>query len=264
MATATFRFYEELNDFLPRERRRNTFTVPCARAATTKHMIEALGVPHTEVELILVNGESSGLDRMLLEGDRVAVYPKFETVDVSPLLQIRDKPLRRLRFVADAHLGGLARLLRIAGFDTLYDNAFQDDEIVAIALEQGRVVLTRDRELLKRRTVTHGCYLHAIKPAAQFRELYGRLDLAALAQPFTLCLYCNLLLRLVPKAEVFALLPESVRSGQDDFNTCDSCGRVFWKGSHHKRMAAMLDAAPGNGGGHERAGCSRINGAPHP
>ncbi|MDB5746183.1 MAG: Twitching motility protein PilT [Massilia sp.] len=247
MATATFRFYEELNDFLPRERRGSTFTVACARAATTKHMIEALGVPHTEVELILVNGESSGLDRILVEGDRVAVYPKFETFDVSPLHQLTEmrcgqEPLRRLRFVADAHLGGLARLLRMAGFDTLYDNAFHDDEIVAIALEQQRVVLTRDRELLKRRSVSHGCYLHAIKPAAQFRELYERLDLAALAQPFTLCLHCNLPLRPVPKAEVLALLPESVRIEQDDFNTCDSCGRVFWKGSHHKRMAAMLEA----------------------
>lgn len=241
MVTATFRFYEELNDFLPRERRRVGFTVPCARAATTKHMIEALGVPHTEVELILVNGETSGLDRLLEEGDRVAVYPKFETFDVSPLLRIRERPLRRLRFVADAHLGGLARLLRMAGFDTLYDNGYHDDEIVAIAAEQERVVLTRDRELLKRRTVTHGCYLHALKPALQFAELFRRLDLARSARPFSLCLSCNLPLRSVPKAEVLDRLPESVRLQHTEFNTCDHCGRVFWKGSHHKRMAAMLE-----------------------
>lgn len=246
MVTATFRFYEELNDFLPRERRRCAFAVPCARAATTKHMIEALGVPHTEVELILVNGESSGLERLLADGDRVAVYPKFETFDVSSLLRIRAQPLRRLRFVADAHLGGLARLLRMAGFDTLYDNGYHDDEIVEIAASQDRVVLTRDRELLKRRTVTHGCYLHAIKPAAQFAELFRRLDLAALAQPFSLCLHCNLPLRPVPKAEVLERLPESVRVQHDEFNTCDSCGRVFWKGSHHKRMVAMLDAVHGS------------------
>ncbi|MGX4640275.1 Mut7-C RNAse domain-containing protein [Massilia sp. SYSU DXS3249] len=243
MVTATFRFYEELNDFLPRERRGCAFEAPCARAATTKHMIEALGVPHTEVEVILVNGESSGLDRMLVDGDRVAVYPMFETFDVTPLLRLRDKPLRRLRFVADAHLGGLARLLRMAGFDTLYDNGFQDEEIVAISLEQERVALTRDRELLKRRSLTHGCYLHALKPAAQFRELFERLDLAASARPFTLCLHCNLPLRPVPKAEVVDQLPESVRLQHEEFTTCDACRRVFWKGSHHKRMVAMLEAA---------------------
>ena len=243
MVTATFRFYEELNDFLPRERRARSFAAKCARAATTKHMIEALGVPHTEVELVLVNGESSGFDRLLEEGDRVAVYPKFETFDVSPLLRVRERPLRRLRFVADAHLGGLARLLRMAGFDTLYDNNIQDDEIEELAQEQERVVLTRDRDLLKRRTITHGCYIHALKAAQQLRELFDRLDLASSAQPFTICLHCNVPLRNVDKESVLDRLPPSVRELHHEFNTCDCCQRVFWKGSHYKRMTAVLTAA---------------------
>jgi hypothetical protein len=117
-ATATFRFYEELNDFLPPARRKREFSVPCARAATAKHMIEALGVPHTEVEVVLVNGESVGFERLLRDGDRVAVYPKFEALDITPLLRVRQAPLRTTHFLADAHLGGLARLLRLAGFDT--------------------------------------------------------------------------------------------------------------------------------------------------
>ncbi|MFC3457541.1 Mut7-C RNAse domain-containing protein [Massilia haematophila] len=244
MVTASFRFYEQLNDFLPRARRGREFATPCARAATVKHMIEALGVPHTEVELVLVNGESSGFDRLLAEGDRVAVYPKCETADIAPPLRVRARPLvespARPRFVADAHLGGLARLLRMAGFDTLYDNRYHDDEIVAIALDEDRVVLTRDRELLKRRTLTHGCYLHALKPAQQFQELFDRLDLAASARPFTICLHCNLPLRSVAKADVLDRLPPSVRELHDEFNTCDCCGRVFWRGSHHKRMTELL------------------------
>lgn len=245
MVTASFCFHEELNDFLPRERRGRAFATPCARAATTKHMIEALGVPHTEVARILVNGEASGFDRLLEEGDRVAVYPKFATFDSTPLLRVRDRPLRRLRFVADAHLGGLARLLRMAGFDTLYDNHYHDDEIVAVASNEDRVLLTRDRELLKRRTVTHGCYLHALKPAQQFRELFDRLELAASARPFTLCLHCNLPLRAIDKAAVLDRLPPSVRELHDEFNTCDCCGRVFWKGSHHKRMTELLAGVTG-------------------
>src|SRR5690349_17578888 len=95
--TATFRFYEELNDFLARPLRGRSFSCGCARDATTKHMIEALGVPHTEVELILVNGESVGFDRAVEDGDRIAVYPKFEALDIGPLLRVRDRPLRTVR-----------------------------------------------------------------------------------------------------------------------------------------------------------------------
>ncbi len=245
--TAQFRFYEELNDFLAPERRRREFDAVCARAATVKHMIEALGVPHTEVELVLVNGESVGFDRLLHDGDRVSVYPKFEALDITPLLRVRAQPLRRTRFVADAHLGGLAHLLRMMGFDTLYDNHFEDAEIETIAAREGRIVLTRDRELLKRRTITHGCFVHALKSALQLREVYDRLDLARSARPFTLCLACNAPLRAVDKAVIEDLLPPRVREHYQRFSTCDQCGRVFWEGSHWQRMRAIVDQlrAPG-------------------
>jgi uncharacterized protein with PIN domain/molybdopterin converting factor small subunit len=241
MVTATFRFYEELNDFLPRERRGQTFERTCARAATTKHMIEALGVPHTEVEIILVNDESVGLDRILKDGDRVAVYPKFEAFDISPLLRVREHPLRITRFVADAHLGGLPHLLRLTGFDTLYDNNFPDDEIDTSAMHQGRIVLTRDRELLKRRLITHGCYVHAIKPAEQLAEIIERLDLTRSAQPFTLCLQCNAPLRPIEKALVLERIPPRISAAYERFSTCDACQRVFWEGSHWRSMRALLD-----------------------
>src|SRR5512145_792243 len=148
MGVARFRFYEELNEFLPFERRKREFESPFARAATVKNAIEALGVPHTEVELVLVNGVSVDLAYRMREGDRVSVYPAFEAFDVRPLLRLRPEPLRVTRFIADAHLGGLARLLRMIGFDTLYDNAFGDDEIRRRATEERRIVLTRDRALL--------------------------------------------------------------------------------------------------------------------
>ena len=241
MVTATFRFYEELNDFLAPKRRKQEFTVPCAQAATTKHMIEALGVPHTEVELILVNGESADFNQQLMDGDRVAVYPRFEALDVTPLLRVRDTPLRTPCFVADAHLGGLAHMLRMLGFDTLYDNHFDDDEIVAIAEREGRIVLTRDRELLKRRAVTHGCYVHALKSEQQLREVVERLDLARSARPFTLCLHCNVPLHPVDKASVLDRLPPKVQEFYERFSTCDVCGRVYWEGSHWRNMRRVLD-----------------------
>jgi uncharacterized protein with PIN domain len=240
MVTAIFRFYEELNDFLAPDRRKQEFSCPCARAATTKHMIEALGVPHTEVELILVNGHSVDFSRILQDGDRVAVYPKFEALDVTPLLRVREHPLRETRFIADSHLGGLAHMLRMMGFDTLYDNHFHDDDIVAIAEQDGRIVLTRDRELLKRRTVTHGCFVHALKSEQQLREVVARLDLAGSAKPFTLCLHCNVPLHPIDKASVFDRLPPKVQANYEHFSTCDACGRVFWEGSHWRNMRRVL------------------------
>jgi uncharacterized protein with PIN domain len=248
MVTATFRFYEELNDFLPAHRRRRDVTTPCARAATTKHMIEAIGVPHTEVELILVNGESSGFDRLLAEGDRVAVYPTFASFDISALQRVRERPLREWRFVADAHLGGLSRLLRMAGFDTLYDNNYRDEEIEQISLMEKRVALTRDRELLKRRGITHGCYVHAIRSEEQFQEIVRRLDLAGSVMPFTLCLKCNAPLQLADKAGIAGRLPPRVREHHQEFCICAICQGIFWKGSHWQRMCAVLEratAAPG-------------------
>lgn len=243
MASATFRFYEELNDFLAPQHRRRDFERACARAATVKHEIEALGVPHTEVELVLVNGESVGFERIIRDGDRIAVYPKFETFDVSPLLRVREAPLRTPRFVADAHLGGLARLLRLAGFDTVYDNAIRDDEIERLCVEEERIVLTRDRELLKHRAITHGCYVRALRPEPQLREILARLDLGGLVRPFSLCLSCNAPLHPVGKAQIEAQLPPAVRAHHERFSTCHRCGRVFWEGSHWERLRGIVDDA---------------------
>jgi uncharacterized protein with PIN domain len=240
MVSASFRFYGQLAEFLPRERRGREFSTPCAREATTKHMIEALGVPHTEVALLLVNGESRGFEQPLRDGDRVAVYPDFGQLDVDGLQRLRSWPEGRLRFVADAHLGALARLLRMVGYDTLYDNGYHDDEIERIAREEGRVLLTRDRELLKRRSVELGCYLHALHPEEQLRELFARLRLGAGMRPFSLCLHCNLPLRPVAKDKVLERLPPRVAATHDEFTTCAHCGRVYWKGSHHARMCTLL------------------------
>jgi uncharacterized protein with PIN domain len=143
--TASFRFYAELNDFLPAEppglERRHGFE---GRPAV-KDAIEAQGVPHTKVELILRNGESVSFAEPLRDGDRVAVYPVFESFDLGPALAVRREPLREPRFVVDVNLGKLARRLRLLGFDTRYRNDFADPEVVRIAVEEGRIVLTRDR-----------------------------------------------------------------------------------------------------------------------
>lgn len=241
MVTATFRFHEELNDFLAPERRGRVFSAPCASAASVKHMIEALGVPHTEVELILVNDQSVGFAHPLDEGDEVEVYPRCKTPDAKPLPLVRAHRRQHPRFVADAHLGGLAHLLRMTGFDTLYDNNFQDREIEALAARDERIVLTRDRELLKRRTIIHGCYVRSLKSEAQLRELFERLELAKSARPFTLCLHCNVPLHRVDKQQVVDRLPPRVRAHYERFSMCGNCARVFWEGTHWRNMRRIVD-----------------------
>ncbi len=242
MTDATFRFYARLNAFLPVHRRGQAFRCSCAESATTKHMIEALGVPHTEVALVVVNTQPAGLDRQIRDGDRIAVYPRFEQLDVSTLTDVRPLPPGRPRFVADAHLGGLARLLRMAGFDTLYDNGYEDAAMAEMANREGRILLTRDRPLLMHRVVSHGCYVHAIKPQDQLRELYHRLDLAAHARPFSLCLSCNVPLHPVDKEAILDRVPPRVQARHERFLGCDHCGRIFWEGTHWQDMRALLDS----------------------
>jgi uncharacterized protein with PIN domain len=239
-ATATFRFYEELNDFLPEERRKRDFAIEIDRARSVKDAIESAGVPHTEVDLILVDGVSVDFTHVLRGGERVAVYPMFERLDITPVLRLRPRALRDPRFVADAHLGKLARHLRMAGFDTLWDNGWDDDEIVALAAVQRRTILTRDKGMLRRREVERGYFVRATASEAQLAEVLRALQLEVLVQPFTRCRECNAPLEDVPKSEVIARLPPMVRSRYDAFKRCPGCERVYWQGSHYHRMKHLL------------------------
>lgn len=228
MTSARFRFHGALQDFLRREHRGPAFEHVCARAASLKNAIESLGVPHTEVGAVTVNGAPATLQRTVRDGDDIEVHPPAQELGTD------------LHFVADAHLGGLARFLRMLGFDTLHENEFSDADIRRLAESVDRIVLSRDRELLKCREIRRGCYVRALKSEAQLREVAMRYDLASHARPFTLCLRCNLELRPVAKAEVAASLPPKVRELQERFMRCDGCGRVYWPGTHYERMRAAL------------------------
>lgn len=239
-AHASIRFYAELNDHLPPKLRYRTLETRFFVPGTAKDMIESLGVPHTEVELILINGESAGFDRLVRDGDRLAVYPMFESVDITPELRVRERPLRDPRFVLDVHLGKLAAYLRMLGFDCEYKNCAADPELVDIASRERRILLTRDRGLLKRSAVTRGYWLRETDGRRQAAEIVGRFDLARSFRPFTRCMACNGLLRAVSKSEVAALLPPRTAELYDEFLQCPGCGRVYWKGSHHRRMERWI------------------------
>jgi uncharacterized protein with PIN domain len=240
--TVEFRFYAELNRFLAPCHRQRDFNYPLSRDATVKHMIEALGVPHTEVELILVNGEPVDFSYRLRDAQRVSVYPYFGSLDITPLTPLRDKPRHAGKFIADAHLGQLAKNLRMLGFDVLYRNDYSDAEIARIAVEEERIVLTRDRDLLIRKEIVRGCYVHAITSDEQVAEVVARFGLSDIARAFSRCLNCNGMLRVVEKSTVADRVPHHSRQFYDRFFECDACARVYWEGSHVARMRRRIAA----------------------
>ena len=239
-ARAWIRIYAELNDHLPPGQRFRTLEKEFFVPPAVKDMIEGLGVPHTEVELILVNGEPSGFARLVQNGDRVAVYPMFESLDITPELRLRPHPLRQLQFVLDVHLGRLAGYLRMLGFDAVYSPRAGDADLARISLEQKRILLTRDRGVLKRSAVTHGYWLRETDSRRQAAEVVRRFDLGRSLRPFTRCMACNEPLREACKAEVASRLPPQVAESCDEFRECPVCRRVYWRGSHYRHMLRWI------------------------
>ena len=240
-ARATFRFYAELNDHLPPGEQFRAIECEFFVPASVKAMIEGLGVPHTEVDLVLVNGVSRGFDWRVQDGDHISVYPVFEAFDIAGVTRLRPEPLREPRFVLDIHLGKLAAYLRMAGFDTFYRNCYTDAELAAISSREQRTLLTRDVGLLKRSEVTHGYFVRETAPRRQLAEVVKRFDLRRLLHPFTRCMRCNGVLQAASKEDVAAGLPERTGRLYEEFARCPECRRVYWKGGHYRRMQEIFE-----------------------
>jgi uncharacterized protein len=242
---ATFRFYEELNDFLPSYKRKTSFSYSFKGNPSVKHVIEELGVPHVEVDMILVNGISVDFSYRLKKGDQVSVYPVFESFDISNVQRLRAKPLRNLKFILDVHLGRLSKYLRLLGFDTLFEKDLSDSQIINISLSQHRIILTRDRGLLKTGTVTHGYWIRSSKPTGQLKEIMNRFNLKSSLIPFSRCLECNGILEEVSKREIMELLLPKTRDFYSEFKKCRTCGKVYWEGSHYEKMKYFIQTVTG-------------------
>ena len=237
---ASFRFYAELNDFLTESRRHVSFSQAFDGRPAVKDLVEAIGVPHTEVDLVLIDGRSVDFDHPVGNGMRVSVYPVFESIDIGAVTRVRPVPLRETRFVLDVHLGRLCRYLRLAGFDTLYRVDAQDAELAVMSSQEGRILLTRDENLLKRKIVTRGYCVRHTAPRHQLSEVLQRFDLCGRVESFRRCLRCNGLLRGVPKAEVLDRLPPNTRQDYDVFHLCGDCDRIYWKASHYEALKRFL------------------------
>jgi uncharacterized protein with PIN domain len=241
MTNSIFRFYAELNDFLARDKRYQSFLYPVGIRQSVKDAIEALGVPHTEIDLILVDGESVSFDFNLLGKERVSVFPRFESIDISPILKLSPNPLREPKFVVDVHLGRLAGYLRLLGFDTVYDRDFTDDELAEISSQQERILLTRDRGLLKRNAVSHGYLVRNSLPKEQLVEVMRRYDLLSSIEIAKRCTHCNSILHKVEKDLILDRLEPETSSHFNSFLQCGGCERIYWRGSHFEKILRFVD-----------------------
>jgi len=238
----TFRFYEELKDFLPKGKKSQPFTIRLNGTPSVKDAIESFGIPHTEVDLVLVNSQPVDFSCRLKDKDYVSVFPVFESFDISAVSPLRENGLRNPVFVLDAHLGKLTKYLRLLGFDSLYRNDFDDNEIIKIAKEDSRIILTRDRGLLKNNAVTHGYYIRSQKPKEQLTEVIHRFCLESRVKPFTICPVCNGKIVSISKDLVTGNLKYLTRKYYNRFFQCADCKKVYWKGSHYKKISDFIDS----------------------
>lgn len=240
MHTIYVRFYEELNDLLPDEKKKIRFEHHYLDRTSVKDLIESLGIPHTEIDLILVNGKSVGFDYIINDEDDISVYPVFESLDIKDVQHLRAEPLREPRFIADVHLGRLVRYLRMLGQDVYYKSNLNKEELVKLSLDEQRTILTMDKNLLKRNEITHGYLVRNSDPEKQVIEIVKRFQLKNQLKEFTRCLGCNLLLRRVEKGEIEFRLPQKVKKNQNEFYICKNCDKIYWKGTHFDRMKSLI------------------------
>jgi len=239
--SATFRFYEELNDFLPIDKKKKVFSYNFEGNPSIKDAVEAIGVPHTEIDLILANSKSVAFSYHLQDSDRVSVYPVFESMDITNVTHLREKPLRIPKFILDVHLGKLAKYLRMLGFDTLYETDYKDSQIVKIAKTQNRTILTRDVSILKIKSVTHGYWIRSQYSVEQLTEVVRRFDLNSNIKPFSHCTVCNGIVEKVTKESVMNRIQPKTKLYYEEFYQCESCKKVYWKGSHYDNMKNFIE-----------------------
>jgi uncharacterized protein with PIN domain len=238
---AKFRFYAELNDFLLPERKQILFAYSFKENPAIKDTIEAIGVPHTAIDIILVNGKSEEFSYLLQDGNIVSVYPVFKKLEVTDVIHLQNKLPDELKFIVDTHLGKLAKYLRMLGFDIIYQNNYKAPEILNIAETQKRVILTKSIALLKNKLVKWGYWIRSKDLVKQLIEVVHRFDLVAKIKPFSRCMLCNGMVKEVAKASIINKLPEKTNQYFEDFGKCELCGKIYWQGSHYHNMQDFIE-----------------------
>lgn len=234
------RFYEELNDYLPQEFHKGWIESSAKTGTSVGEMISSFGIPLNEIDLILVNQQSESFDYILRQGDRISVFPVFETFDISEVSNLRDKPLRELAFIGDVHLGRLCKYLRMLGFDTCYSNDYTPSQIIGISNLEKRIILSKNIRLIRHKLVTRAYWVRSSNSKEQLKDLIYGLNIIKLANPLTRCLNCNNKLQMVKKEDIIDRLEERTAKYYTEFFRCMVCDQIYWKGSHYESMLEFI------------------------
>ncbi|GAA2578126.1 MULTISPECIES: Mut7-C RNAse domain-containing protein [Streptomyces] len=226
-------FAPGLRLFVPRARPTGTARTATDGVSTLGHLVESLGVPLTEVGTLLVDGR---------EVETGYVPTGGESVTVRAVGHPQRVPGAPLRFLLDVHLGTLARRLRLLGVDTAYESTdLGDPALAALSAAEKRVMLSRDRGLLRRRELWAGAYVYSTAPEEQLHDVLDRFRPAL--HPWTRCTACNGLLKEATKDEVADRLEDGTQRSYDVFAQCTACGRAYWRGAHHEQLQAIVERA---------------------
>ncbi|WP_405535435.1 Mut7-C ubiquitin/RNAse domain-containing protein [Streptomyces sp. NBC_00075] len=232
-------FAPELRLFVPAERRAGRTTVVTDGSSSLGHVVESLGVPLTEAGRLLVDGREMPVSHVPVAG---------ETVEVAAVVRPQRVPGAPLRFLLDVHLGTLARRLRLLGVDAAYESEdIGDPALAAQSAAERRVLLSRDRGLLRRRELWAGAYVYSDRPDDQLRDVLDRFAPALV--PWTRCTACNGRLERADKETVGERLEHGTRRTYDVFAQCVDCERLYWRGAHHARLEAIVAGAMREFGG---------------
>ncbi len=234
------RFYGSLNDFLPHARRQTDNRVGFWGKPTVKDLIESQGVPHVEVFLVLVNSQAVNFNFRPAEGDLISCYPKFDSIPY-PEGALHPKYPNPPKFVLDVHLGRLAAYLRLLGIDTSYCPNYSDDAIIGISADESRIILTRDKGILRNGAAVLGYFLRSTDPAKQLEEVAGYFNLKPYFNPFSRCSLCNGQVHQVDKQHIKNLIPHTTFRIYKEFFRCTGCGQIYWEGPHYERIKRLID-----------------------
>ena len=236
----TIRFYEELNNYLKTNIRKQDLFIEVEKGLPVGKLIESLGPPCSAVDLILVNGNSVGFDYILRDNDRVSVYPVFERFDIASVTRLDQAPLRNLKFICDVHLGRLAKYLRMLGFDTLYKNNYDDNILIRLSNLHNRVLLSRDKELIENKQLLRRYLIRQSEPDEQVIEVVSYFDITNQISSLLRCLECNGIVKAVSKESVKHLIDSYIYKTNNEFTNCTDCKKIFWKGSHYDAMIRQV------------------------